>query len=75
MRQVCLRALQLVVLAIVALAATPRRAPASELGCYAICIYDDWSCIATTGHPADPCGYDSDSDICNLGACQLSAAN
>jgi hypothetical protein len=39
--------------------------------CYAICAYDDWQCIFETGHPADPCAYDSSHDICTLGGCTL----
>ena len=72
MPRVCLRTIQLLVLAGLAVMAAPRQAPANELGCYAICVYDDWQCIFETGHPADPCGYDSSQDICNLGSCDVS---
>jgi len=71
MRRVYLRAIQLLVLAALALVATPRPAPANELACYAICVYDDWKCILETGRPADACGYDGGQDICNLGACDI----
>jgi hypothetical protein len=71
MKHVCLRLIQLAVLAALAIVALPRPAPANELGCYAICIYDDWACMIATGHLADACGYDREQDICNLGACQL----
>ena len=74
MKHVCLRLIQLAVLAALAIVASPQPAPASELGCYAICAYDDWACILATGHPADECWYNRDSDICNLGGCQLAPA-
>jgi hypothetical protein len=71
MKHVCLRLIQLVVLAALALVASPRPAPASELGCYAICVYDDWACMLAIGRPADACWYDSEHDICNLGSCPV----
>ncbi len=66
-----IRAIQLAILATLATIAAPRPAAASELGCYVLCAYDDWACILQTGHPADPCAYDEEQDICNLGGCQL----
>ena len=74
MKRMYVRLGQLAVLAVLAVVATPRQAPGNEFGCYAICVFDDLSCIYHTGHPADPCSYDSDHDICNLGGCQLEAA-
>jgi hypothetical protein len=71
MKHICLRALQLAALAIFAIVATPRSSHANEFGCYVICVYDDWECMWKTGHPADPCTYDADQDICNLGGCTL----
>lgn len=71
MKHVCLRLIQLAVLAALVVVASPRPAAANELACYAICVYDDWECIKQTGHPADSCWYDRERDICNLGACQL----
>jgi hypothetical protein len=71
MKRVYLRAVQLVLLCALAIVVSPRQARASEFACYVICIGDDWACIAKTGHPADPCTYDSQQDICNLGGCQL----
>ncbi len=71
MKRVYLRAVQLAVLTLLTIAATPRHASANELGCYAICAFNDWECIFKTGHPADPCAYDTEHDICNLGGCTL----
>ncbi|HEY2435162.1 MAG TPA: hypothetical protein VGI12_21005 [Vicinamibacterales bacterium] len=73
MKRVYVRAFQLAVLTLLALVVSSRPSAASEWGCFSICIYDDWSCIFATGHPADSCGYDSASDICTLGGCQLGA--
>jgi hypothetical protein len=70
-RLFCVRAIQLAVLAALAIAVPSRDARGSEFGCFVICLYDDWECIAKTGHPADQCGYDSEHDVCNLGSCQL----
>lgn len=71
MKHVLIRMTQLVVLVVLMVAATPRRAAANEFACYVICIYDDWQCILQTGHPADECGYDKAGDVCNLGGCSL----
>jgi hypothetical protein len=73
MRHVLIRVVQLALLVLSMIAATPRHAAANELACYVICIYDDWQCILQTGHPADECGYDKERDICNLGGCSLGA--
>ena len=74
MTRICVRAIQLLVLTGLVLGVTAKPAPANEFGCYAICIYDDWQCILSTGHPADSCSYDRDNDICTLGGCQLPSA-
>ena len=71
MKRLCLRVIQLAVVSCLAILATPRQAPASEFGCYVICAYDDVECILRTGHPADPCSYDAEHNICNLGGCTL----
>jgi hypothetical protein len=71
MKMVLMRTMQLLVLAGIVMLLPARRAEANDIVCYAICAYDDWQCIFETGHPADPCAYDSSHDICTLGGCTL----
>src|SRR6185437_1439804 len=59
MTMVLMRTMQLLVLAGIVMLLPAKRAEANDIVCYAICAYDDWQCIFETGHPADPCAYDS----------------
>ena len=71
MRRLRVRAIQFVILALLAFVRPPAAAQGSELGCYLLCLMDDWICIAQTGHPAEACSYQAEEDICNLGGCWL----